>query len=147
VLVSGCLEGGPSTYTLSTRPVTGLPHERVDTPIGTSGTSMTYVLTPRDEVNLSRHVGRKVEIRGSLLPARSDPPPAQSSSQVGPSTGSGRQEGTPSRRSGRQGEPHVLDDNPGVKPKADDGSDTDAATLVRPNVAVTSVRVVSASCR
>ena len=96
VMISGCLEGGPSSYTLSTRPVTRLPHEPADIPIGTSGTSITYNLTPRDEVDLARHVGKKVEIRGSLLPARSA---------------------------------------------------VAATPLVRPNLAVTSVRVVSVTCR
>jgi hypothetical protein len=126
VMISGCLEGGPSSYTLSTRPVTRLPHEPADIPIGTSGTSMTYNLTARDEVDLARHVGKKVEIRGSLLPARSAPTPA-------PSTKS---------------EPRVKqDDSPDVKSGQGAGADSGATALVRPNLAVTSVRVVSVTCR
>ena len=127
VLISGCLDGGPSSYTLATQPATRLPHERADVPVGTSGRSITYVLTPHDELDLSKHLGKKVEIRGALLPARPGPAPAVSATK---------------------GEPDVKrDDSPDVKPEADTGADIDAATLVRPNVAVTSVRVVSGSCR
>ena len=139
VLLSGCLEGGPSNYTLAMRPVARLPHERADVPIGTSGTSMSYTLTPRDEVDLSRHVGKKVEIRGSLMPAGPTPAPALSASQASSSSA-----GKPSE----QREPRVKrDDSPDVKPESEADADSKIADLIRPGVSVTSVRVVSVSCR
>jgi hypothetical protein len=73
--LTGCLAGGPTGFTLATA-VAGdahegasVPHERSSPAVGTSGVVATYDLTPRDGVDLSTHVGQKVEITGAMVDA------------------------------------------------------------------------------
>jgi hypothetical protein len=123
IVVDGCLTGGPSTFTLSTVAVTPPTHPR-DVPVGTAGTAISsYNLRGRDGVNLSRHVGKKVEVRGVLLTSRAATPSATESAEK------------PKR-----------DDSPDVKTHDDAKADPAGAAL-RPNLAVTEVRVLSAACR
>ena len=65
VTTSGCLIGGPSSYTLSR--ATPVVQERVT--VGTSGTVVSYTLVPRSGVDLTTHVGQQVEVTGVLIPA------------------------------------------------------------------------------
>jgi hypothetical protein len=67
VVLSGCLTGGPSSYTLSNVAVTRVAHETADRPVATSGASTSYSLTPRDGVELGDYVGKKVEVTGMLM--------------------------------------------------------------------------------
>ena len=124
VTMSGCLTGGPSSYTLSNVTVTGAAHDRPNVPVGTSGaTTMSYRVRGRDGVNLAPHVGKKVEIRGYLLAPSAE------------STSSKREPVEKPKR----------DDSP--DPKGDKAAAGSVSTLMSPNVAVTSVRILSASCR
>lgn len=66
--LSGCLTGGPSTFTLTNAtPVEA--DKPSDRPIGTSGTSHAYLLSPREGVTFAPHVGQKVEVSGVIVPA------------------------------------------------------------------------------
>jgi hypothetical protein len=124
IVVDGCLTGGPSTFTLSNVAVTPPTHPRRDVPVGTAGTAISsYNLRGRDGVNLSQYVGKKVEVRGVLLTSRAATAPPTESAEK------------PKR-----------DDSPDVKTHNDDKADPAVAAL-RPNVAVTEVRVLSAACR
>jgi hypothetical protein len=125
VAMSGCLSGGPSSFTLESVTVTDGAHDRPNLPVGTTGTTITsYSLRGRDGVNLSPHVGKKVEIRGVLLTPAAARPSA-----------------------GESAEKPKRDDSPDVKVESDAKVDSNVAAVMRPNVAVTSVRVLSASCR
>jgi hypothetical protein len=120
VAMSGCLTGGPSGYTLSNVASTGVPHETAGLPVGTSGASMSYSLTPRDGVTLGDLVGKKVEIRGVLLPAVPGNAPKAADTDAAKAKG-----------------------NPDVKAQ----EAAAIAAVVYPNVAVTSVKLLSATCR
>jgi len=117
VLLSGCLSGGPSGYTLSNVAVTRVAHESADRPVGTSGASTSYSLTARDGVDLGDYVGKKVEVSGSLLP----PPPAQKGAVPDPTLS---QNGSPDAK-----------------------AQTRAAAVTDPKLAVTSVKLLSATCQ
>jgi hypothetical protein len=65
VTTTGCLIGGPSSYTLTR--ATPIVEERVT--IGTSGTVVSYTLIPRGSVDLTTHVGQQVEVTGVMIPA------------------------------------------------------------------------------
>jgi len=65
VTATGCLIGGPSSYTLTR--ATPVVEERVT--VGTSGTVVSYTLVPRGGVDLTTHVGQQVEVTGVLIPA------------------------------------------------------------------------------
>src|SRR5687768_7917715 len=75
VILEGCLVGGPSGYSL-TKVTTNHPsHEGPEVhPVGTTGSDPasaaipSYALSSRNNVNLSDHVGRKVEVTGVMLP-------------------------------------------------------------------------------
>jgi hypothetical protein len=121
VLLSGCLTGGPSSYTLSNVAVTRVAHEAADRPAGTSGASTSYSLTGRDGVNLGDYVGKKVEVSGALLP--STPP----------------QKDTLPGAAAKQGGSSSAD------AKAQTRADVAAAT--DPKLAVTSVKLLSATCQ
>jgi hypothetical protein len=121
VVLSGCLAGGPSSYTLSNVAPTRVAHEKPDFPIGTSGGSTSYSLTARDGVNLADVVGKKVEIRGVLQP----PIPA-------------------SITKAESGAPKVKQDD---SPEASGDRSAAVAAVVYPKVAVTSVRLLSATCQ
>ena len=119
VLLSGCLTGGPSSYTLSNVAVTRVAHETADRPVGTSGASTSYSLIARDGVDLGDYIGKKVEVTGTLMP----PAPAQKSAAA---------------------EPRVKqDDSPDVKAQAR----ADAASVTYPKVAATAVKLLSATCQ
>ena len=66
VMISGCLTGGPTGYTLANVALAAAPHEGPERPTGTAGATLSYTLTARDGVDLGRHIGKKVEIRGVL---------------------------------------------------------------------------------
>jgi hypothetical protein len=121
VLLSGCLTGGPSSYTLSNVAVTRVAHEAANRPAGTSGASTSYSLTGRDGVNLGDFVGKKVEVSGALLPST----PAQKDTVAG---AGGKQTGSSS-----------------ADVKAQTRADVAAAT--DPKLAVTSVKLLSATCQ
>src|SRR5688572_32378506 len=70
VLLSGCLTGGPSSYTLSNVSISRGAHESApDRPVGTSGASTSYNVIARDGVDLGDYIGKKVEVTGTLMPA------------------------------------------------------------------------------
>jgi hypothetical protein len=119
VLLSGCLTGGPSSYTLSNVAVTRVAHEAADRPVGTSGASTSYSLTARDGVDLGDYVGKKVEVSGALLP----PPQAPK--------GAGSDPTLPKKG------------NPDVKAQ----TRADVAVVTDPKLAVTSVKLLSATCQ
>src|SRR5688572_33486168 len=117
VLLSGCLTGGPSSYILSNVAVTRVAHVAADRPVGTSGASTSYSLTARDGVDLGDYVGKKVEVSASLLP----PPPAQKGAVPDPKLS---QDGSPDAK-----------------------AQTRAAAVTDPKLAVTSVKLLSATCQ
>ena len=63
---AGCLTGGPTGYMLTN--VAGNARSR-DHAIGTSGVVAEYDLTPREGVDLSSHVGERVEISAIMVKA------------------------------------------------------------------------------
>jgi hypothetical protein len=119
VVLSGCLTGGPSSYTLANVPVTRAAHESPEAPVATSGAAISYSLTPRNGVEMGDLVGKKVEIQGVLLP--SGPPPARSEESA----------------------KRKQDDSPDVKVS----TTAKIAAVVSPKVAVTSVKLVSPTCQ
>jgi hypothetical protein len=66
ITATGCLTGGPSSYTLA-RATPAAVEERVT--VGTSGTVVSYTLVPRDGVDLTTHIGQMVEVTGVMVPA------------------------------------------------------------------------------
>src|SRR5687767_4937710 len=70
-VVSGCLMGGPATFTLLNTSAGQTARERSAEPgtVGTSGVVSAYSLTPRTGVDLKTHVGQKVEITGVAIAA------------------------------------------------------------------------------
>src|SRR5262245_58463198 len=64
VTTTGCLTGGPASFTLArAKPVV---EERIT--VGTAGTVVSYTLVPRDSVDLVTHVGETVEVTGVMIP-------------------------------------------------------------------------------
>ena len=120
VLLSGCLTGGPSSYTLSNVAVTRVAHETADRPVGTSGASTSYSLVPRDGVDLGDYVGKKVEVTGTIMPAAA----AQKEAVVEPK--------------GKE-----SDSSPEVTAQAR----AKAAALAYPKIATTAVKLLSATCQ
>ena len=118
VLLSGCLTGGPSSYTLSNVAVTHAAHEAADGPVGTSGASTSYSLTARDGVDLGDYVGKKVEVSGSLLP----PQPQKTA--------------VPDPKLPRNDSPDAKVQTPAT-----------VAAVTDPKLAVTSVKLLSATCQ
>src|SRR5688572_9460117 len=118
VLLSGCLSGGPSGYTLSNVAVTRVAHESADRPVGTSGASTSYSLTARDGVDLGDYVGKKVEVSGSLLP----PQPPKT--------------GVPDPKLPRNDSPDAKAQTPST-----------VVAVTDPKLAVTSVKLLSATCQ
>jgi len=118
VLLSGCLTGGPSSYTLSNVAVTRVAHEAADRPVGTSGASTSYSLTARDGVDLGDYVGKKVEVSGSLVPSQ----PQKSA--------------VPDPRLPKNDTPDAK-----VQMRAN------VAAVTDPGLAVTSVKLLSATCQ
>src|SRR5688572_9182579 len=119
VLLSGCLTGGPSSYILSNVAVTRVAHEAADRPVGTSGASTSYSLTARDGVDLGDYIGKKVEVSGTLMP----PAPAQTGAAADPKTAQ----------------------NESAESKVQARATVAAAT--DPKLAVTSVKLLSATCQ
>ena len=70
-VVSGCLMGGPTTFTLldSSASVTARERSGERGAVGTSGAVTSYSLTAPDGVDLKTHVGQKVEITGVVVAA------------------------------------------------------------------------------
>ena len=70
-VVSGCLMGGPATFTLlnSSAAVAARESSGERGAVGTSGVVSSYSLTARDGVDLKTHVGQKVEITGVIIAA------------------------------------------------------------------------------
>src|SRR5687768_12811184 len=78
VLLSGCLTGGSSSYTLSNVSISRSAHESApDRAVGTSGASTSYSVIARDGVDLGDYIGKKVEVTGTLMPATSPPATAE----------------------------------------------------------------------
>jgi hypothetical protein len=120
VLLSGCLTGGPSSYTLSNVAVTRVAHEAADRPVGTAGASTSYSLVARDGVDLGDYVGKKVEVTGTLTPAEQP------------------------QKGALAPEPKVKqDDNPDVKAQ----TRAAVAAVTYPKVAATAVKLLSATCQ
>src|SRR5688572_31053505 len=118
VLLSGCLTGGPSSYTLSNVAVTRVAHEAADRPVGTSGASTSYSLTARDGVDLGDYIGKKVEVSGTLLP----PQPPKT--------------GVPDPKLPRNDSPDAKAQTPST-----------VVAVTDPKLAVTSVKLLSATCQ
>ena len=117
VLLSGCLTGGSSNYTLSNVAISRGAHDSApDRPVGTSGASTSYNVIARDGVDLGDYIGKKVEVTGTLMPLT--PPPAAA-------------------------EPKKQDANPDVKAQAR----ADVAAVAYPKVAATAVKLLSATCQ
>jgi hypothetical protein len=68
ITLTGCLESGSdaSTYVLSNvmprKAKTDKPSQPQGTTVGTAGAVTTYDLTPKEGVNLSAHIGHRVEV-------------------------------------------------------------------------------------
>jgi hypothetical protein len=118
VLLSGCLTGGTSSYTLSNVAISRGAHESApDRPVGTSGASTSYSVIARDGVDLGDYIGKKVEVTGTLMPA------------------------TPAATTAT--EPKKQNANPDVKAQAR----ADVAAVTYPKVAATAVKLLSATCQ
>jgi hypothetical protein len=119
VLLSGCLTGGSSSYTLSNVSISRGAHETApDRPVGTAGASTSYNVIARDGVDLGDYIGKKVEVTGTLMPL------------------------TPAPAAGT--EPKAKQDaSPDVKAQAR----ADAAAVTYPKVAATAVKLLSATCQ
>jgi len=69
VSATGCLSNEGAGFRLAhATPVT--IEKRVS--VGTSGTVVSYMVVPRDGVDLTSHVGQMVEVTGVLIPASKD---------------------------------------------------------------------------
>jgi hypothetical protein len=119
VVLSGCLTGGPSSFTLSNVAVTRVAHEAADRPVATSGASTSYSLTGRDGVDLGDYVGKKVEVTGMLMAPVAPPKAAGADSKA------------------------TAQDSPEVKAQ----TRATVAASTDPKIAVTSVNLVSATCQ
>ncbi len=119
VLLSGCLTGGSSSYTLANVSISRGAHETApDRPVGTAGASTSYNVIARDGVDLGDYIGKKVEITGTLMPLTPAPAAAP--------------------------EPKTKQNaNPDVKAQAR----ADAAAVTYPKVAATAVKLLSATCQ
>ena len=70
-VVSGCLMGGPATFTLisNSAPLTARERSAEPGAVGTSGAVSAYSLSARDGVDLKTHIGQRVEITGVEIAA------------------------------------------------------------------------------
>jgi hypothetical protein len=68
--ITGCLGGGPTTFSLSNVVAASAPGDKKDDrkTVGTSGLLDSYVLMPRDGIALAPHVGHRVELTGVVVP-------------------------------------------------------------------------------
>jgi hypothetical protein len=67
--ISGCLGGGPTSFTLSNVVAASVPSQKDDRKTGGSpGLLESYALVPRDGVALAAHVGHRVELTGVVVP-------------------------------------------------------------------------------
>jgi hypothetical protein len=80
VTIVGCLTGGPAAFKLSQATAATASASRPAAAVGTSGISTSYDLSPRAGVDLTSHVGHKVELTGSPMPASSATSPAGAAS-------------------------------------------------------------------
>ena len=64
--ISGCLSGGPTSFTLSNVVAASVPNRKDDRK--TTGLLDSYALLPRDGVALAPHVGHRVELTGVVIP-------------------------------------------------------------------------------
>ena len=101
VIIEGCLVSGPGGYSL-TRITTNHPaHEGPEVhPVGTTGSDPasaavpSYTLSSKDNINLTEHVGRKVEVTGVLLPQTNDATRKASNKKADTKDSKTTQEGT-----------------------------------------------------
>ena len=83
--LTGCLESGSDagTYVLSNamprKAGTDKPSQPQGTTVGTAGAVTTYDLTPKEGVNLTAHVGHRVEV------VAVEQPPAKTKTKAAPS--------------------------------------------------------------
>ena len=125
--LTGCVTGGPSSFTLTKVAAANTAREKSSepSPVGTSGTVSSYSLSARDGVDLSEHVGKKVEVTGAVLPAASK---GDDDSKISVS------ERTEVKR----------DDAPDEK--VESKASAEIARGASPTFAVASVKMVAASC-
>jgi len=71
VTMTGCVSGGPQAFIL-TNAVFADDARKGDKPVGTSGSSGVYALTPNEGVDLKSQIGHKVEVVGALIPPAKD---------------------------------------------------------------------------
>lgn len=69
VTMTGCLQGGPSLFTLANANLSKDEAKKLRKSVGTSGTAGIYDLTPREGVELGNLVGQQVEVTGVMIPA------------------------------------------------------------------------------
>jgi hypothetical protein len=69
---TGCITGGPTTFTLTNVAPVNTSDKPSDKPVGTSGATVAYLLTAKEGVTLAPHVGHKVEVAGVVIPAAKD---------------------------------------------------------------------------
>jgi hypothetical protein len=69
ITVVGCITGGPAAFKLTQAVAATATAAKPETAVGTSGISTSYDLTPRAGVDLTSHVGHKVELTGTAMPA------------------------------------------------------------------------------
>jgi hypothetical protein len=120
VLLSGCLTGGSSGYTLSNVSISRGAHDTApDRPVGTSGASTSYNVIARDGVDLGDYIGKKVEVTGTLMPLT--PPPATAAAEP-----SAKQDASPDVKTPTRAE---------------------VAAVAYPKVAATAVKLLSATCQ
>jgi hypothetical protein len=71
ITIVGCITGGPAAFKLTQATAATASAVKPETTVGTSGISTSYDLTPRAGVDLTSHVGHKVELTGTAMPASS----------------------------------------------------------------------------
>jgi hypothetical protein len=126
--LTGCVAGGPSSFTLTKVAAANTSSEKpsdAPSPVGTSGIASSYTLSARGGVDLSEHVGKKVEVTGVAMPAAAK---GDDDAKISVS------ERTEVKR----------DDAPDEK--AESKSSAEVARGAAPTFAVVSVKMVAASC-
>ena len=69
VTMTGCLQGGPSLFTLANAVVPKAEARKLRKSVGTTGTAGVYELSPREGIELGSFVGQQVQVTGVMIPA------------------------------------------------------------------------------
>jgi hypothetical protein len=122
VTATGCLTGGPASFTLAHSNTVAIEKR---TTVGTSGTTIDYMVVPRNGVDLATHIGQMVEVTGVLVPATSKD---DKSTKIKVKTDTKAD----------------IEDHPDAKGKSE--TKLEVPRTAMPQLAVTSVKMVGQTC-